>query len=134
MKTSGSLLVVEKEKIDKENDKIKNDNNSLEKINIQTLNGFLFYLGFPLDPTRKDLIEKLFKSKMEIKEKKPSKIKKMELQMKLDGQGFENSPLLISKKNLKKEKSPEVANKYKNDEQNPENIVINDKKEEINEA
>lgn len=80
MKKTGVLQVDEKQNIEskmiEDQNQPRNELEDIRKTNSATLNGLLYYLGFPLDPTQNSLVGKKVDEKMENPVKKPDKIKK----------------------------------------------------------
>ena len=60
----------------------------IEKTNYLTLEAFLHYLGLPLNPKDKQGVENRFKAVLNEKKAKPTKYRKMELNKKLEGEGY----------------------------------------------
>lgn len=60
----------------------------IEKTNYLTLEAFLHYLGLPLNPKDKQAVENRFKVVINEKKVKPTKYRKMELNKKLEGEGY----------------------------------------------
>lgn len=80
MKKTGALQGDEKQKIEnkmtEDQKQPPNESEDIKKTNIDTLNGLLYYLGLPIDPSQNSLVGKIVDEKMENPVQKPDKIKK----------------------------------------------------------